>query len=57
MYEYGSTSNIYNFFKKTLYKFKTKSKLNTNSKTEIKPNPKNPKCKYYNYRSMTLNLF
>ena len=36
---------------------KTKSKLNTNSKTEIKPNPKNPKCKYYNYRSPTLNLF
>ena len=48
---------IYNLFKKLQYKSKTKSKHNTNSKTEIKPNPKNPKCKHYNYRSPTLNLF
>ena len=45
------------YSKKTQYKSKTKSKLNTNSKTEIKHNPENPKCKHYNYRRLTLNLF
>ena len=48
---------IYIIYSKPQYKSKTKSKLNTNSKTEIKPNPKNPKCKINNYRSLTLNLF
>ena len=48
---------IYTIYSKTPNKSKTKYKLNTNSKTEIKPNPKNPKCKHYNYRILRLNLF